>query len=80
MMTTTEYSEGGFPLPPDEVIKQSKSIWDCVDPCAFVCYSISIGAIPLDDTVKQTLDSFGWLTPEGYPDYALMRRQFEKKA
>jgi len=79
---TQQLNEYGFPIiesepePPD--LEQIKSIWDAIDPCAFVCYSIQIQALPFDAKVKETLDAFGWLNSEGYPDYDKMRREFAR--
>lgn len=76
-------NEFGFPIIIPELIPEPpptdeiRSIWYSVDPCAFLCYTIQESLLPFDDTIKQTLDAFGWLTPEGYPDYAKMRREFE---
>ena len=52
--------------------------WDCIDPCAFLVYMIC--GRPIDDTlITETLDSYGWLTPEGKPDMGYAERQFKLK-
>ena len=55
-----------------------QDLWAAIDPCAFLCYTVQINAVPFDPAIKQTLDAFGWLNSDGYPDYAKMTREFER--
>ena len=54
------------------------TLWDCVDPCAFICYAIQIKALPFDKVVQDTLDAMGWLTEDGQPDYEKSHREFKR--
>jgi hypothetical protein len=78
---TQQLNEFGFPVIPEEPeppdLDQIRSIWYSIDPCAFLCYAIQIQALPFDATIKQTLDAFGWLNPDGFPDYDKMQREFQ---
>ena len=67
--------EHGFPIPEP---KEVKAVWDCIDPCALLLFGVQTNAIPFNEKVKETLDAFGWLTDEGYPDYDKMYREFER--
>ena len=67
-------------MPQSEFEKDARKVWDCIDPCAMLCYCVQTGAVPLNDEVKRTLDAFGWLTPEGFPDYECMQHEFNRNA
>lgn len=71
-------SEPNYDFPDEELMQQSISIWDCIDPCAYLCFAIQRGDLPLDDQTKKTLDAFGWLRPDGQPDYVQMTNEFRR--
>lgn len=80
---TQRVNEYGFPIietepEPMPTVEQVKGVWDAIDPCAFLCYAISVNALPLDAKVKETLNAYGWLNEDGFPDYDKMRREFER--
>ena len=56
----------------------SGSLWDCVDPCAFICFTIQQGTLPADEQVMKTLDAYGYKTPGGFPDFDKMTKEFER--
>ena len=50
--------------------------WDCVDPCAFIVYFLNDRSFA-ESLMLDTLDRYGWLTPEGKPDIEYAERQFK---
>lgn len=57
------------PVQPTENIEVG--LWDCVHPCALLV--LTVGDRALDDDMRKqfirTLDSYGWMTEKGSPDY-----------
>lgn len=76
----TKVDVNGFPIPEPPELREIRGVWDCIDPCAFLCYCVQTSALPLDGKVRETLDAFGWLNEDGYPDYDHMRREFARDA
>jgi hypothetical protein len=72
----TGFDQDGFPIPEPIPEPTKYGIWDVIDPCAFLCYTIQTNLLPLDPQIKATLDAFGWLNPDGFPDYDKMNREF----
>lgn len=56
----------------------SSALWDCIDPCAFLCYYVLQGKIPFDWALQETLDNFGWCDENQQPDVFRMNREFER--
>ena len=76
MYEMVKLDEHGFPVP--DTPDHPHSLWQCIDPCAFLCYAIQTNALPFDDQTKLTLDNFGWLNKDGFPDYDKMMREFQR--
>lgn len=52
--------------------------WDCVDPCALIVYLLKgLDNMVAESLILDTLDSYGWLTPEGKPDIDSADRQIK---
>jgi hypothetical protein len=51
--------------------------WDCVDPCALLVL-ISVGGEVSRDEINRTLDSFGWVKPDGSRDVEQAKECYEK--
>lgn len=64
----------------DEWVDEMKMVpeYDCVHPCAFLCYMIQQGSLPADQQVMKTLDAYGFKTPGGFPNFETMNREFER--
>lgn len=78
MYEMVKLDEHGFPVPDNEPNVEPNSLWRCIDPCAFLCYAIQTNALPFDPAIKLTLDNFGWLNKDGFPDYDKMMREFQR--
>lgn len=54
-----------------------RGAWDCVDPCALL---IRIAGMRLshDPEIRRTLDAFGWINPDGTPDFEQADKNFDK--
>ena len=61
----------------DEGLTQT-SLWDHCHPCAFICLMIQRGHLKAGPAVMKTLDSAGYMTPGGFPDFETMEREFER--
>lgn len=75
MIELVEVDEHGFPIPDKP---KMLGVWDVIDPCAMLCFAIQNNNIPFNDKVKETLDAFGWLNEDGFPDYDKMNRDFAR--
>lgn len=53
-------------------------LWDCCHPCAYLCWMIQQGTLPADEQVMKTLDTYGYKTPGGFPDFETMNREFKR--
>lgn len=73
---TADYiAEDGDHIAEDD---SDRGTWKCMHPCALLVMIVgSEAAHPQQADVLHTLDSYGWLTPEGTPDYrrALAEKQ-----
>ena len=57
--------------------ESNHSSWDCVHPCALLILLAAGGDVSPDE-IDRTLDSFGWLRPEGEHDALGARENYEK--
>ena len=57
--------------------ESNHSSWDCVHPCALLI-KLWTDNPQLEKEVLRTLDSFGWLLPNGEPDLNGARENYEK--
>ena len=57
--------------------EERRDTWGCVDPCALLIL-LSAGGDVSPAEVDRTLDSFGWLRPEGEHDALGARENYEK--
>lgn len=71
----------------DEEPKESSETWDCVSPAALLAMVVHGGegnVMELIDgknsEVERTLDSFGFMKPDGSIDFASAMREFERGA
>ena len=74
-----EIVSGGFSSDnddePDEVsTADGADTWDCVHPCAWLCFGVC-GASTLE-----TLENYGWLDVMGRPDIARAEREIKRVA
>ncbi len=51
--------------------------FDCLHPCAIIIQHMIVDNEPISMVVLQTLDCYGWLTPDRKPDYARAQRETE---
>jgi hypothetical protein len=51
--------------------------WDCVDPCALLII-LAAGGNVCPAEIDRTLNSFGWLRPDGERDALTARENYEK--
>lgn len=48
----------------------SNGTWECMHPCAIITLLWgSAGGYAMKADIRHTLDAYGWLTPDGKPDY-----------
>ena len=57
--------------------ESNHSSWDCVHPCALLILLAAGGDVSPAE-IDRTLDSFGWLKPEGEHDALGARENYEK--
>ncbi len=53
------------------------SAWDCVHPCALLI-KLSVTKFKYEDEIKRTLDAFGWIKPDGTPDFEHADSDYEQ--
>ena len=56
---------------------ESDGTWSCVDPCALLIIVAAGGSVSPAE-INRTLDSFGWMTPDGERDAKGARENYEK--
>lgn len=59
-----------------------RGTWDCVDPCALLIRiagtRLSHPRSDVDSEIIRTLESFGWMKPDGTPDFEEADKNFSK--
>lgn len=54
------------------------SAWDCVDPCALLIRLCGM-QLSHDNELRRTLDAYGWMKPDGTPDFEGADNNYERK-
>ena len=54
-----------------------RSQWDCVHPCALLI-KLAATTFKHEEEIRRTLDAFGWMKPDGTPDFEQADSNFEK--
>jgi hypothetical protein len=56
---------------------RGRGAWDCVDPCALLIRLCGM-QLSHDNELRRTLDAYGWMKPDGTPDFEEADKNFKK--
>jgi hypothetical protein len=57
--------------------ESNHSSWDCVHPCALLI-KLASTTFKHEEEIHRTLDAFGWMKPDGTPDFEGADKNYEK--